>query len=146
MPIAALGLLWLCLWKGRLRLLGVPAALAVLLWPRPPAPVAWIASDGGAAAVAEHGQVILLRPDAKQFASDLWARRLERVDAQVVCVGHTHLPYVLEVGDKLVINPGSVGQPRDGDPRAAYAVIEDNRNRSPGIQMSEHSTGCPSSR
>jgi diadenosine tetraphosphatase ApaH/serine/threonine PP2A family protein phosphatase len=42
-------------------------------------------------------------------------------------VGHTHQPYVLEVGDKLVINPGSVGQPRDGDPRAAFAVIEDNR-------------------
>jgi hypothetical protein len=29
------------------------------------------------------------------------------------------------VGDKVVINPGSVGQPRDGDPRASYAVIED---------------------
>jgi putative phosphoesterase len=53
-----------------------------------------------------------------------WARRLENVDADVVCVGHTHHPYVLEVGDKLVINPGSVGQPRDGDPRASYAVIE----------------------
>ena len=34
---------------------------------------------------------------------------------------------MLEVGDKLVINPGSIGQPRDGDPRASYAVIEDNR-------------------
>ena len=31
----------------------------------------------------------------------------------------------MEVGDKLVINPGSIGQPRDGDPRASYAVIED---------------------
>ena len=58
---------------------------------------------------------------------DFWARRLEKVDADVICVGHTHQPYVLEVGDKLVINPGSVGQPRDGDPRASYAVIEDNR-------------------
>ena len=56
---------------------------------------------------------------------DFWQRRLERVEADVVCVGHTHHPYVLEVGDKLVINPGSVGQPRDGDPRASYAVIED---------------------
>jgi diadenosine tetraphosphatase ApaH/serine/threonine PP2A family protein phosphatase len=34
---------------------------------------------------------------------------------------------VLEVGNQLVINPGSVGQPRDGDPRVAYAVIEDNQ-------------------
>jgi len=55
---------------------------------------------------------------------DFWARRLEHVEADVVCVGHTHQPYVLEVGNKLVINPGSVGQPRDGDPRAAYAVLE----------------------
>jgi putative phosphoesterase len=61
-------------------------------------------------------------PDA-----DFWARRLEGVDADVICVGHTHLPYVLQVGDKLVINPGSIGQPRDGDPRGAYAVIEDRR-------------------
>jgi putative phosphoesterase len=55
---------------------------------------------------------------------EFWKRRLENVDADVVCVGHTHQPYVLTVGDKLVINPGSVGQPRDGDPRAAYAVID----------------------
>jgi putative phosphoesterase len=56
---------------------------------------------------------------------EFWAKRLQHVAADVICVGHTHQPYVLEVGDKLVINPGSVGQPRDGDPRAAYAVIDD---------------------
>jgi putative phosphoesterase len=56
---------------------------------------------------------------------EFWARRLQNVEADVVCVGHTHQPFVLEVGDKLVINPGSVGQPRDGDPRASCAIIED---------------------
>ncbi len=61
-------------------------------------------------------------PDA-----ELWGRRLQNVEADVICVGHTHQPYVLEVGDKLVINPGSLGQPRDGDPRGAYAIIDDNR-------------------
>jgi putative phosphoesterase len=59
--------------------------------------------------------------------ADFWSRRLADVDAQVICVGHTHHPYIVEVGDKLVINPGSVGQPRDGDPRAAYAIIENQR-------------------
>lgn len=59
--------------------------------------------------------------------ADFWSRRLADVDANVVCVGHTHHPYVLEVGDKLVINPGSVGQPRDGDPRCSYAVIDNHR-------------------
>jgi putative phosphoesterase len=57
--------------------------------------------------------------------AEFWHRRLQNVEADVVCVGHTHQPYVLEVGDKLVLNPGSMGQPRDGDPRACYAVIED---------------------
>lgn len=58
---------------------------------------------------------------------EFWKRRLENVEADVVCVGHTHQPYVLTVADKLVINPGSVGQPRDGDPRAAYAIIDGYR-------------------
>jgi putative phosphoesterase len=59
--------------------------------------------------------------------TEMWQRRLQDVDADVICCGHTHQPYILEVGDKLVINPGSVGLPRDGDPRASYAVMEDHR-------------------
>jgi putative phosphoesterase len=57
----------------------------------------------------------------------VWERRLRDVDADLICVGHTHVPFILEVGNKLVINPGSVGLPRDGDPRASYAVLEDGR-------------------
>lgn len=56
-----------------------------------------------------------------------WTRRLENVDADVVCVGHSHMQFKLKVGGKTVLNPGSVGLPRDGDPRAAYAIIEDGR-------------------
>ncbi len=56
---------------------------------------------------------------------DQWAARLEHVNVDFVCVGHTHVPMDLTVGNTRVINPGSVGQPRDGDSRAAYAVIED---------------------
>jgi putative phosphoesterase len=58
---------------------------------------------------------------------DAWSERLADVDADLVCVGHTHQPFVLEVGGRRVLNPGSVGQPRDGDPRVSYAVIEDGR-------------------
>jgi putative phosphoesterase len=68
------------------------------------------------------------RDPLDEYASadpDFWTRRVQHLDADVVCVGHTHQQYVLTVGDRLVINPGSVGQPRDGDPRACYAVIED---------------------
>ncbi|MBX3443864.1 MAG: metallophosphoesterase family protein [Planctomyces sp.] len=56
---------------------------------------------------------------------DAWRSRIDDVDADFICVGHTHLPMDLDIDGRRVINPGSVGQPRDGDPRAAYAVIED---------------------
>jgi putative phosphoesterase len=55
---------------------------------------------------------------------EFWRRRLQGVDADVVCIGHTHHAYALQIDKTLVVNPGSVGQPRDGDPRAAYAIIE----------------------
>lgn len=56
-----------------------------------------------------------------------WARRVQNVEADIVCVGHSHLQFNLQVDRTVILNPGSVGLPRDGDPRAAYAVIEDNR-------------------
>ncbi len=56
---------------------------------------------------------------------DTWAERLQSVDADIVCVGHTHLPFHRQLGDKQLLNPGSVGQPRDGDSRASYAIVED---------------------
>ncbi|MDB5389728.1 MAG: phosphodiesterase [Planctomycetaceae bacterium] len=59
--------------------------------------------------------------------ADIWREILQSVDADVVCVGHTHLPFELDVGKTKVVNPGSVGQPRDGDPRCSYAVIEDGK-------------------
>lgn len=46
----------------------------------------------------------------------------------VLILGHTHIPYVKRFGDKLIINPGSVGQPRDGDPRSSFALIDKDWN------------------
>jgi predicted phosphodiesterase len=40
-------------------------------------------------------------------------------------VGHTHRPFVRRIGKLTVVNPGSLGMPIDGDPRACYAVWED---------------------
>jgi predicted phosphodiesterase len=47
----------------------------------------------------------------------------------VLFFGHTHLPYEKWVGRTLFINAGSVGRPKDGDPRAGYVVLELNRYR-----------------
>jgi|APHM01.1.fsa_nt_gi phosphoesterase, MJ0936 family len=41
-----------------------------------------------------------------------------------VVLGHTHVQHAETVDGNTIVNPGSVGQPRDGDPAAAYAVIE----------------------
>ena len=54
----------------------------------------------------------------------LWKRRLEGSDADLVLVGHTHMQFALNLDGVHLINPGSVGQARDGDPRAAYAMID----------------------
>jgi competence protein ComEC len=75
LPVAFLGVMLLCLWRGRLRWLGAPMAMAVLVWPRPAPPDVWIASDGAAVAVRQGRQAVLLRPESRRFTADLWARR-----------------------------------------------------------------------
>ena len=40
------------------------------------------------------------------------------------CSGHTHIPKISHFGKKIYCNPGSVGQPRDFDPRASYAIFD----------------------
>jgi diadenosine tetraphosphatase ApaH/serine/threonine PP2A family protein phosphatase len=74
---------------------------------------------------------------------------LEHFNTPFCLVGHTHLPTVFTVGEddhkvslirtrpgqvlpldkvkRAVLNPGSVGQPRDSDPRAAYAILDTER-------------------
>lgn len=66
---------------------------------------------------------------------------MENQSAWICLVGHTHVPMVFEAEGRIVksiapesaalrrdrkylINPGSVGQPRDGDPRAAYGILD----------------------
>jgi competence protein ComEC len=75
LPVAFIGILWLCLWRGPLRLVGLPLALAVNLWPRPPAPAIWVAPDGGNAAILAPGRPVVLRPTVGVFSSQLWMRR-----------------------------------------------------------------------
>ena len=80
------------------------------------------------------------------FDADDARRALEAGTRQLCLFGHTHLPVVfrragnahdgfvpegdaeiqlpLEDGVRYVVNPGSVGQPRDGDPRAAFALYD----------------------
>jgi diadenosine tetraphosphatase ApaH/serine/threonine PP2A family protein phosphatase len=83
---------------------------------------------------------------------ELDAVRALKVSARPLCLfGHTHYPVTFELSDETIesigsspasemrvqirdgcrylINPGSVGQPRDGDPRAAYAIVDTSERR-----------------
>jgi predicted phosphodiesterase len=88
-------------------------------------------------------------PVWEYILSDEAARAAIRLTAApVVLVGHSHVAFAYpaegrSLGDSLapdetevdlatgrwLLNPGSVGQPRDGDPRAAYVVLDLDRNR-----------------
>jgi putative phosphoesterase len=50
-------------------------------------------------------------------------RLLEVGRCNLLVCGHTHLPYHKVIGDKHVVNVGSLGKPKDGDARATYALL-----------------------
>ena len=52
------------------------------------------------------------------------ARRADATAGDVIAFGHTHVPWHREVDGVHFVNTGSVGQPKDGDWRAGYAVID----------------------
>ncbi len=49
--------------------------------------------------------------------------RVSATDARVVCVGHTHVPEVRDLGWKVIVNDGSAGYVFDGDPTASWALV-----------------------
>jgi putative phosphoesterase len=50
--------------------------------------------------------------------------RFESCNDDIILLGHTHYPMVKHTGRKLIINPGSVGQPRDGKKGACFAELD----------------------
>jgi putative phosphoesterase len=44
-------------------------------------------------------------------------------NADILICGHSHRPFLKQVGGTVILNPGSVGRQEDGDPRAAYALL-----------------------
>lgn len=64
------------------------------------------------------------RPDATL------ERLLDLTEANVLVCGHTHIPYhrILPSG-RHVVNAGSVGKPKDGNPQACYVVMETTDNK-----------------
>ncbi len=55
--------------------------------------------------------------------ASLYERLAAAEDDPVLVFGHTHKPWTHEYGGVLFVNCGSVGKPKDGDPRGAFAVL-----------------------
>jgi predicted phosphodiesterase len=67
-------------------------------------------------------------------------RILEAAGADILCIGHTHKPYhkIISADDEQTyfrhaINIGSVGKPKDGDPRAGYVLLTIDEGVRPGL-------------
>jgi len=50
--------------------------------------------------------------------------QLRNCQERLICVGHTHRPFSIEITGKHIINPRSVGNPLGEDTRASYAIID----------------------
>jgi len=50
---------------------------------------------------------------------------LKKAYADVLLLGHTHIPMLIELKEGCILNPGGVGQPRDLNPKASYVIISE---------------------
>jgi putative phosphoesterase len=73
----------------------------------------------------------------------LYERLAAAEEAAVLVFGHTHKPWIRDYGGVLFVNCGSVGKPKDGDPRAAFAVLEADADRvSAHIERVDYDAGA----
>lgn len=60
------------------------------------------------------------------FSNEVLSNISKIVDADYIITGHTHIQMEAEVGSQNFLNPGSVGQPRDGIPKSCFMVFDTN--------------------
>ena len=79
----------------------------------------------------DNRKIVIFHGDYENTEKGLSDTTLERIAEEIIICGHIHKPYKKEIANKIIINPGSVGDPLDGDNRASYSIIEmlgDNLN------------------
>ncbi|MEM4389280.1 MAG: metallophosphoesterase family protein [Candidatus Micrarchaeia archaeon] len=90
-------------------------------------PLKLAVSIGGRSLYAVHGGPRdPLYQSIEKGSDKALAAELAGIDAEFILFGHTHRPLVnsTALNGRTVVNPGSVGQPRDGDNRASAALID----------------------
>ena len=108
-------------------------AAAAIRWTRitmAPGSVGYLASlEDRARFSLPHGTVAMFHGSPRNddeyvmpWAADEALMKLAQ--APFVILGHTHVPMAFSSRYGILVNPGSVGQPRDSDPRAAWALLE----------------------
>lgn len=93
---------------------------------------------GGKSIFLVHGSPLRTFDYFDAFSEDSWNSMLEKsfetTKTDILMVGHTHIPFKLKFEKKHFVNPGSVGQPRNGVPGAYYSIL----NTSPVSISMEH--------
>jgi predicted phosphodiesterase len=94
-----------------------------------PDQLAWLAALPSSARLERDGLALEVRhaspwDEETYLYPDSDLGRVALAEGTWLLLGHTHYPMLRRVGGGFVANPGSVGQPRDRDPRAAYAVLD----------------------
>lgn len=80
---------------------------------------------GGGKVYFTHGSPRSFYDYIRQETSENELRKMiGEIDADLLLVGHTHMPFERQVNDLRIVNVGSVGQPRDGDPRASCVLLD----------------------
>jgi diadenosine tetraphosphatase ApaH/serine/threonine PP2A family protein phosphatase len=88
-------------------------------------PVTTTIDDACVCHASPHDDTLTFMPEPTEGDREL----LAHTDAPVVVFGHSHLQFTRDALDgRLLVNPGSVGLPFDGDRRAAYALWHGSRD------------------
>ena len=74
-----------------------------------------------------HGSPRRINEYLPEDRPDVTFERIAKVaEAEMLLFGHTHIPYEKHLAGTHFVNTGSVGRPKDGDPRAGYVILRGN--------------------
>jgi diadenosine tetraphosphatase ApaH/serine/threonine PP2A family protein phosphatase len=79
--------------------------------------------------VDDRFKLVHSHPDPRKIDEYVFPERFPRMRPYLdeyngLVLGHTHIQHKAVVDNRIIVNPGSVGQPWDGNPGAAYAVLD----------------------
>jgi putative phosphoesterase len=75
-----------------------------------------------------HGHPENMKDFAFEYEPEKICGVFNGMEHSIFAFGHTHIPVLKVCGDKTVLNPGSVGQPRDGNNQASYAIWDTEKH------------------